>query len=196
MVTPLDNLKKYEIRLASASPRRRELLTMLGIDFTLLTGVDVDETYPASLPAVEVPEFLAVKKSEAYRQLIDDRTLCITADTVVIIDNEVIGKPHSEEEARAMIRRLSGRTHIVATGVAVATALRRESFTVTTEVSFAPLSESEISYYVERFRPLDKAGAYGIQEWIGCAGIRSINGSFYNVMGLPVQRLYEVLKSF
>lgn len=190
----IDWLKDYDIILASGSPRRREIMAMTGLPFRVDTSVEVDESYPAGLPAEEVAEYLARKKCEAHARNLPERTLVIAADTVVIADGRILGKPAHEDEARRMLATLAGRTHTVVTGVAVATASGESSFSATTEVDFAPLSAEEIDYYVTRFRPLDKAGAYGIQEWIGAVGVEAIRGSFYNVMGLPVQRLYSMLK--
>lgn len=192
----LENLRNYNISLASSSPRRKELMTLLDLPFAIAPKVEVDEVYPESLPAAEVPGYLSRLKAEAYRPLMTPSDLFITADTVVIIDNEVIGKPLDEADARAMLRRLSGREHIVVTGVTIFTLDRSESFSVMTTVDFAPLSEAEIDRYVDRYHPLDKAGAYGIQEWIGAIGIRGVKGSFYNVMGLPVHRLWSALSKF
>lgn len=196
MKFPLDNLSKYNIYLASGSPRRRELLAMLGVDFTRADLVEVDEIVPDGLDAAEVPLYLANLKAEAYRGIAGAKDLYITADTVVIVDGRIIGKPHDEADARAMLRLLAGRKHTVVTGVCVFTPDRTENFSVSSEVEFSELSDSEIDYYVSTFRPLDKAGAYGIQEWIGAAAVRGIDGSFYNVMGLPVNALYQVLKTF
>lgn len=194
---PLDNLKKYRsVVLASASPRRRELLSMLGIDFTVKPLTDVDESYPKTLSAVDVPLYLAEKKCNASAKILEANELIITADTVVICNDTVLGKPKDESEARAMLQMLSGKTHTVATGVAVATNERTASARALTEVKFATLSESEIDFYINRYRPFDKAGAYGIQEWIGCIGISHIDGSFYNVMGLPLHLLYNLLRTF
>lgn len=194
---PLDNLKKYRsVVLASASPRRRELLSMLGIDFTVKPLTDVDESYPETLSAVDVPLYLAEKKCNASAKILEANKLIITADTVVICNDTVLGKPKDESEARAMLQMLSGKTHTVATGVAVATNERTASARALTEVKFATLSESEIDFYINRYRPFDKAGAYGIQEWIGCIGISHIDGSFYNVMGLPLHLLYNLLRTF
>lgn len=194
---PLDNLKKYSsVVLASASPRRRELLSMLGIDFTVKPLTDVDESYPETLSAVDVPLYLAEKKCNASAKILEANELIITADTVVICNDTVLGKPKDESEARAMLQMLSGKTHTVATGVAVATNERTASARALTEVKFATLSESEIDFYINRYRPFDKAGAYGIQEWIGCIGISHIDGSFYNVMGLPLHLLYNLLRTF
>lgn len=194
---PLDNLKKYRsVVLASASPRRRELLSMLGIDFTVKPLTNVDESYPETLSAVDVPLYLAEKKCNASAKILKANELIITADTVVICNDTVLGKPKDESEARAMLQMLSGKTHTVATGVAVATNERTASARALTEVKFATLSESEIDFYINRYRPFDKAGAYGIQEWIGCIGISHIDGSFYNVMGLPLHLLYNLLRTF
>ena len=196
MVNPLHNLSRYRVLLASGSPRRKELLAMLGVECTRPEVIDIPETYPSSLPAVDVAEYLAVKKAEAYKSVLAPADLCITADTVVILGGEVLGKPDSEHEARRMLRALSGKTHQVTTGVAVTTIDRMESFTAITEVTFADLTDDEIDFYIARYSPMDKAGAYGIQEWIGCIGISGIEGSFYNVMGLPLHRLYSLLLKF
>ena len=190
----LDNLKKYNIILASGSPRRKELLEGLGVDFRVEVVNGIEETYPHHLPVEEIPVYLSRLKAHAYQANAND--LIITADTVVILNGKVIGKPHDEEEAKRMLSELSGNVHTVVTGVTVFTADRVESIGCSSEVEFAPLSDEEIDYYVENYRPLDKAGSYGIQEWIGYMGIKGIKGSFYNVMGLPVQRLYALLKTF
>lgn len=197
MVTPLDNLSKYRIILASGSPRRRELMSLLDIDFEVNTSIDVDESHDG-ISSREVAPFLSRVKADAYRALLTSggNELVITADTVVILNDKVLGKPRDSREAVEMLTALSGRVHEVITGVTVMTADESVTFSATSKVEFAPLSTDEIEYYVNRFRPLDKAGAYGIQEWIGAAGIRGIDGSFYNVMGLPVHRLYETLKGF
>lgn len=197
MVTPLDNLSNYRIILASGSPRRRELMLLLDIDFEVNTSIDVDENHDG-ISSREVAPFLSRVKADAYRALLTSggNELVITADTVVILDDKVLGKPRDSREAVGMLTALSGRVHEVITGVTVMTAGKTVTFSATSKVEFAPLSTDEIEYYVNRFRPLDKAGAYGIQEWIGAAGIRGIDGSFYNVMGLPVHRLYDTLKEF
>ena len=187
---------KYDILLASASPRRRELLTMLGLNFTIATGKDVDESYDDTMQAVLVPEYLSFKKAEAYRDDLTDNQLLITADTVVINNNQILGKPANRQEAIEMIKSLSGHEHVVATGVTIMTLDHQISFTATTIVEFAELTDQEIEYYIDTYKPMDKAGAYGIQEWIGCIGVKNINGSFYNVMGLPLHRLYTELKKF
>lgn len=194
MFYPLENLKDFNIILASGSPRRRELLELLSIDFTVDTSVKVTESYPSDLPIDQVAPYLSQLKARAHRQLLKPKDLVITADTVVILGDQVIGKPKSMNHAREMLHDLSGQTHRVVTGVTIGTKDFENTFSATSEVEFAPLTDQEIDYYVRTFTPLDKAGAYGIQEWIGAAGIRKINGSFYNVMGLPVHLLYQKLK--
>lgn len=194
---PLENLSDYRIILASGSPRRRELLSLLDIDFEVNTSVDVDESHDG-VSARDVAPYLSRIKSDAYRKLLTPagNELIITADTIVILKDEVLGKPHDINDAIGMLMRLSGQIHEVITGVTVLTQGRQETLSAVSQVEFSRLSKEEIEYYVRRFKPLDKAGAYGIQEWIGAVGIRGINGSFYNVMGLPVHRLYEMLKTF
>ena len=189
----LNNLKKYKVILASGSPRRRELLSGLGIDYTIKVLPDVNEAYPETLKGEDIPLYIAREKAEAYLKGIESDELIITADTIVWLDNEVLGKPTDEQQAKVMLRMLSGKTHHVITGGCLTTSEFQKSFTTTTEVTFAKLSEEEIDYYVEKYRPLDKAGAYGIQEWIGFVGVEAINGSYFNVMGLPIQRLYKEL---
>ena len=191
----LDNLKNYDIILASKSPRRKELLEMLDVPFKIHTKDGIDETYPADLPAEKVAEYLSRLKGRAYSEDIKDNELIITADTVVILDGKIYGKPKNEEDAIDMLMQLQGKTHTVATGVTIATKDILKSFSTYTGVTFAEISREEAKYYVEKYKPLDKAGAYGIQEWIGCAAIAGINGSYYNVMGLPVHQLYMELKS-
>lgn len=193
---PLQNLDKYAVLLASNSPRRRQLLADLGVNFTVVALSDVDESYPDDTPSEDVAPLISLKKAKAYSCLITSKQLIITADTVVICRGKVIGKPSSIDDAKRMLRFLSGETHTVVTGVTITTANRQTTFKTSSDVEFAPLIDEEIDYYVEQYKPLDKAGAYGIQEWIGFAAIRGINGSFYNVMGLPVQRLYNELKTF
>lgn len=171
-------------------------MEQLRINFTIISLSGIEETYPADLPVTEVPLYLARLKADAYRKLIHGNEMIITADTVVIDNGKVLGKPKDHKEAARMLRELSGHSHEVATGVTVSTIDRSEAFVTRTEVKFAELTDQEIEYYIESFNPYDKAGAYGIQEWIGCVAVEYIKGSFYNVMGLPVQRLYEVLKSF
>lgn len=191
-----NNLSKYNIVLASNSPRRRELLGQLGIEYTVKTLDGIDESYPESLQNAEVAEYIANKKAEAYLQTMNEKDLIITADTIVCVEDEILGKPKDADDARRMLRKLSGREHEVVTGVVVATKERKEAFSVTTLVKFTNLSDEIIEHYVENFKPFDKAGAYGIQEWIGFVGVESISGSFFNVIGLPVQRLFQVLTTF
>ena len=195
-MAPLENLNKYNIILASASPRRRQLLEQLGIDFTVKVIDGLDESYPAGLAWQEIPEYLSRKKAEGHSSLLTPSTMIITADTLVMLDGKPLGKPADAAEARLMLRNLSGRSHVVITGVTILTARKSTSFSTTTEVFFDTLSDDEIDFYIARFKPLDKAGAYGIQEWIGAAGIRRIEGSYYNVMGLPLHSLYTALGSF
>lgn len=190
----LDNLKEYHIILASNSPRRRELLAGLGLDFEVRTLPGIDESYPDSLEGSHIPLYIARKKAETYRTYLHKDELMITADTIVWLDRRVLGKPRDEAEAVQMLRDMSGRTHEVYTGVCLTTSARQRSFTVGTRVRFAQLSDEEIQYYISHFHPLDKAGAYGVQEWIGYVGVEYIEGSYYNVMGLPMQRLYQELK--
>ena len=193
--TPLKN-SSTKILLASGSPRRRELLTMIAPDFAVAPGRDVNESYPSDIPAEKVAEYLSKVKADAYIDLLADDEIIITADTVVIIDGRILGKPAGRDDAVAMLRSLSGRRHKVVTGVTVTARDRSISFDETTAVEFAQLSDDEIDAYVDTFRPYDKAGAYGIQEWIGAVGIKGIEGCYYNVMGLPVLTLYHRLKEF
>ncbi|MCZ8373103.1 Maf-like protein [Phocaeicola acetigenes] len=190
----LDNLKKYKIILASNSPRRRELLSGLGVDYEVKIVPGIDETYPESLNGEEIPVYIAQEKANAYRASLQPDELVITADTIVYVDGMVLGKPVDEADACRMLRMLSGRTHQVITGVCLTTVDFQKSFASVTEVTFDTLSDEEIGYYVEKYRPMDKAGSYGVQEWIGFVGVTGLKGSYYNVMGLPVQRLYKELK--
>ena len=185
---------KYKIVLASNSPRRKELLAGLGLPFEVRVLEGIDESYPASLPADDVALYIAGKKAEAYRATLAADELVITADTVVIVDGEILGKPADETDAVRMLRAISGRTHQVTTGVCLLTRETERRFAVTTDVTFKQLTDEEIRYYISRYRPFDKAGAYGIQEWIGYIGVTGIRGSYYNVMGLPVQRIYEAIR--
>ena len=192
----LSNLNKYHIILASKSPRRQELLRGMGVDFEILTK-ETPEDYPADLPLDEVPQYLSLQKSLAFTgEELPADYLLITTDTVVICEGEILGKPKDREDAARMLQILSGKTHHVVTGVTVRSAQKTESFGVRSNVTFAELDEEEINYYIEHCKPYDKAGAYGIQEWIGYVGISGLEGSFYNVMGLPTRRLYQCLKSF
>ena len=189
----LDNLQKYEIILASNSPRRRELLTNLGITFSPFVIFGIDESYPSDLKGEEVALFVAEKKAAAYKEHIRDNRLIITADTIVSTAEGVLGKPQDEQAARDMLRLISGREHTVTTAFTLNTTECHVSQTVTTVVKFAPLTDEMIEYYIRRFLPFDKAGAYGIQEWIGLAAVEAIKGSYSNVVGLPTQQLYEAL---
>lgn len=191
----LSNLNKYRIILASKSPRRKQLLSELGIDFEVRT-LEVDEIFPEEMPVIEIPAYLAELKAAPFKARLKQDELIITSDTIVSIDNLVLGKPDNKEEALAMLQQLSGRSHQVISGVSLLTINRQETFTAITDVFFKKLSEEEIIYYIDKFQPYDKAGAYGIQEWIGHAAVERIEGSYFNVMGLPVQHLYEVLKTF
>lgn len=181
--------------LSSNSPRRKELLQGLGIPFKVLVIQGIDESYPDTIPAADIAEYIAVKKAEPYRGTITgtDNTV-LTADTVVVLGNQVMGKPKDEQDAYRMLRALSGNTHQVYTGVCLTRADKQRHFSVCTDVTFKELADEEIWQYIKKYSPMDKAGAYGIQEWIGYIGITGINGSYYNVMGLPVQRIYEELR--
>ncbi len=188
-----EKLRPYHLILASQSPRRRELLTGCGLDYELAAPYPCAEVYPADLPAREVPQYLSTLKSRHYPRPLAPRDILITADTVVIAGNRILGKPADRDDARRMLRTLSAATHTVITGVTLRTPQTLRPFSVRSSVTFRPLADEEIDFYLDRYRPYDKAGAYGIQEWIGYVAIESIDGSFYNVMGLPVQRLYVEL---
>ena len=188
-----EKLKAYRLILASASPRRRQLLVGCGLPFVQAEPYDVSETYPAGMPAGEVPVYLARLQSDAYPLPLASFDILVTADTVVAVDDRILGKPADRGVAVAMLRALSGRRHRVVTGVTIRTADRAVSFSSSTDVFLRSLSDEEIGHYVDTYAPYDKAGSYGIQEWIGYVGIERIEGSFYNVMGLPVQRLYVEL---
>ena len=186
----------YKIILASNSPRRKELLAGIDIPFEVRVINGIDESYPDTLPTKDIAEYISKKKSAAYRQTMASDELVITADTIVVLGSQVMGKPKDADEACSMLRQLSGQTHQVITGVTLTTTERQISFSVETDVAFKVLSDEEIEYYVSHYRPFDKAGAYGIQEWIGHIGVTGMSGSYFNVMGLPVQRIYEALKTF
>ena len=186
----------YKILLASNSPRREELLRGIDIDFEIKVLADIDESYPDNLPLEEVAEFIAIKKANSYISILNDDELMITADTVVILGEKIYGKPINKEEAKEMLHNLSGETHRVISGVCLTSTKKQSSFSVTSDVEFSQLTDEEIEYYVDRYSPFDKAGAYGVQEWIGYIGVKHINGSYYNIMGLPIQRLYTELKRF
>lgn len=189
----LENIQKYRIILGSASPRRAELLKGLDLNFEIIT-MDVDETYPSSMNGVGIPMFLAEKKANAFKDIMTHDMMLITADTIVFLEGKVLGKPVDYTDAKKILQKLSGKTHQVITGVCISTTERRRVFHTSSEVRFAHLSEAEIEYYLENYKPYDKAGSYGVQEWIGYVGVENINGSYYNVMGLPIQRLYNELK--
>ena len=190
----LDNLKKYKVILASASPRRRELLAGLDVEFEVRALPDVDESFPADLQGGDIPLHISKKKADAYRPVMAADELVITADTIVWLDGVALGKPVDEADARRMLRNMSGKTHSVFTGVAITTKDNQRCFVAQSDVTFAQLTDDEIDYYIAKYRPMDKAGSYGAQEWIGYIGMSNIVGSYFNVMGLPVQRLYSELK--
>ena len=185
----------YHIILASNSPRRKELLGGLGLDYEVRTLPGIDESYPETLQGEDIPVYISSKKASAYLDSLKNNELLITADTIVWLDGRVLGKPSDEEEACQMLRDLSGKTHQVITGVTLATTAFQKSFASVSQVTFASLTEEEIKYYVNHYHPMDKAGSYGVQEWIGFIGVERIEGSYFNVMGLPVQRLYRELVS-
>ena len=191
-----DKLMAFRVILASASPRRRELLKATGIEYQMAQKFECEETYPKSIAAEEVAPYLSALKSHAYPNTLEYNDILITADTVVVLNGKVLGKPTNEAEAYAMLSELSGSEHTVITGVTLRSADREHTFASSSTVRFAELSEEQIAYYIEQYRPMDKAGAYGIQEWIGYVGIEGIEGSFYNVMGLPIQRLCRELECF
>ena len=182
--------------LASGSPRRRQILADSGLPFTLAAPYEAREVWPDDLSAEKVAQYLAALKSDAYPYPLGDNDILLTADTTVVLDGQVLGKPADEEDAVRMLHELSGRAHKVFTGVTLRSRGRRDEFTAESTVHFRRLAEEEIEYYVRTFRPLDKAGAYGIQEWIGYVGIERIEGSFYNVMGMPMQMIYTKLGCF
>jgi len=192
----LENLSKYKIVLGSNSPRRKELLSGLDLNYEVKTLPDVEETYPETLWKEEIPVYLAKLKAEAYRKLMEEDSLLITADTIVWLESKVFGKPIDEEDAKEMLRALSGKTHEVITGVCLTTKEKQKAFYAVSSVKFALLDEAEIDYYVKKYKPYDKAGSYGVQEWIGYIGVESLSGSFYNVMGMPVRMLYMYLKEW
>ncbi len=188
-------MTNYRLTLASNSSRRKELLSGINVEYTIKTLPDIDESYPCTLPQDEVAEFLARKKAKAYLPEIGSDELVITAGTIVLLNGEILGKPTDKTEAKQMLRKLSGQRHCVITGVCLTTCRKQKSFSDTTFVTFRELSDEEIDYYVEKYHPLDKAGAYGIQEWIGYVAVQHIEGSYFNVMGLPIYRVYQELVS-
>ena len=189
-------MKSYRLILASQSPRRRQLLSDAGIEFTLAERFECDETFPEDMPAEDVAEYLSVLKSEAYPQPLNEGDILLTADTVVVAEERILGKPTDKDDAFAMLRMLSGREHEVITGVTLRSTKQTKSFSAHSKVRFRQLSDEEIAYYIETYSPMDKAGSYGIQEWIGYVGIEGIEGSFFNVMGLPIQRVWCELEKF
>lgn len=189
-------ITNYKVLLASNSPRRKELLQGIDVDFEIKVLPNIDESYPSSLPVEEVAEFIAEKKASSYTNNLKEDELLITADTVVILDGAIFGKPNNKEEAKKMLTALSGKAHRVISGVSLASIEKQISFSVTSEVLFSELTSEEIEYYIDRYSPFDKAGSYGIQEWIGYIGVEHLSGSYFNIMGLPIQRLYQELKNF
>ncbi len=193
----LEKLKKYTIYLASQSPRRYELLKSMNIDFMLADKISVEETYSSQLKKADIPIYLSRKKADAYKEILDTpNKLIITADTIVLLNDKVLEKPNNQADAVSMLQELSGKKHSVITGMTIATAEKQKSFQATTNVWFKNLTLAEINYYVDNYKPYDKAGVYGIQEWIGLMGVEKIEGSYFNVVGLPVHKLYSELKNF
>lgn len=189
----LPNIAKYKIVLGSQSPRRKELLNGLNLTFETRV-IETEENFAAHMSSVEIPMYLAEKKAKAHLLTLADNELLITADTIVWCEGKVLGKSTDRNDARAMLEKLSGRTHQVITGVCICTPKKRKVFHVVSDVRFAKLTSSEIEYYLDHYKPYDKAGSYGVQEWIGFVGVEHINGSYFNIMGLPIQRLYNELK--
>ena len=189
-------ITNYKVLLASNSPRREELLRGIDIDFEVKVLPDIDESYPDNIPSEEIAEFVAIKKAKPYASSLHEDELLLTADTIVLLDDTVLGKPADKQEAKQMLRQLSGKTHRVITGVCLTSTKKQTSFSATSDVEFGKLTDQEIEYYVEHYSPMDKAGAYGVQEWIGYVAVKHINGSYYNIMGLPIQRVYRELIKF
>lgn len=188
-------ITNYKVLLASNSPRREELLRGIDIDFEVKVLPDIDESYPDNIPSEEIAEFVAIKKAKPYAASLHEDELLLTADTIVLLEDKVLGKPADKEEAKQMLHELSEKTHRVITGVCLTSAKKQTSFSATSDVEFGKLTDQEIEYYVEHYSPMDKAGAYGVQEWIGYIAVKHINGSYYNIMGLPIQRVYrEIIK--
>ena len=192
----LKNIHKYNILLASKSPRRQKLLKELGVDFKIISNIETNEFFPTNINIFDVPEYLARKKAKSYSQQIENNNLLITADTIVILNNEIINKPTDTNNAKELLLKISGNQHTVVTGVCLTSVEKQICFSEKSQVFFDKLTVNEINYYIEKYKPLDKAGAYGIQEWIGYIGIKKIEGSFYNIMGLPIQKLYKKLKNY
>ncbi len=192
----LDDIKNKNVILASASPRRVELLTGLGISFTQYVDESMDESYPANLSKTKIPEYISEKKSKAYPKELGENDILITADTIVWCNNQVLNKPKDRNDAVRMLRMISGNIHEVLTGLTLRSKDKIQTVVVSTTVHFRPLEDEEINYYLDNYKPYDKAGAYGIQEWIGYVGLERIEGSYFNVMGLPIQRVYTELMKF
>jgi len=190
-----DDLSKFKLILASRSPRRQELLSQLGLKFEIVTR-DYDESFPEALSGKEIALYVAQKKASLFRNEISDKEIVIAADTIVWCNNKVLGKPVDREDAIRILKEISGNTHEVITGVSLLSLSKVVTFSVTTRVTFEELSDEEIEFYIDNFKPYDKAGAYGIQEWIGIIACSNIEGSYFNVVGLPVQRLYKELQEF
>lgn len=186
---------KYKLILASQSPRRKELLSKLGLEFSQ-QALNADESYPADIPSEKVAEYLSRKKAAVYLSKLEEDEILITSDTTVLLDDQILNKAAGAEEAKQMLQALSGKSHQVISGVCLSSKEKAISFSVSTKVFFKDLLESEIDFYIEHYRPFDKAGAYGIQEWIGMIGVEKIEGSYYNVMGLPLKELWEELRKF
>ena len=191
-----EKLKSYRLILASQSPRRRQLLSEAGIEYELAPRFECDEVYPSSLEASKVAEYLSQLKNKAYPATLGEKDILLTADTIVVADNKILRKPADKADAFAMLSMLSGREHEVITGVTLRSAKQQKSFSAHSKVRFRNLTDEEINYYIEQYKPMDKAGSYGIQEWIGYVGIEGIEGSFFNVMGLPIQRVWCELDKF
>ncbi|MBN2662709.1 MAG: septum formation protein Maf [Bacteroidales bacterium] len=192
----LEKIKNYNVYLASQSPRRQNLLKQLGVNFNIAVREDVEENYHRSLEKEEIAMYLSDKKSTAYKNLIKDNRVLITADTIVWIEGTVLSKPKNKPDAVKMLNILSGKKHSVITGITLKTTTKHHTFFCLTDVWFKNLSSKEINYYVDNFKPFDKAGAYGIQEWIGLIAVEKIEGSYNNVVGLPIQKLYTELDAF
>jgi septum formation protein len=190
-----DKINQYRIILASRSPRRQQLLQELGIVFEIVIK-DYDESYPDGMTGDEIARYIALKKADSFRYQLNDNEIVITADTIVWCNSQVLGKPLNDIDAIRILKEISGNTHEVITGVTILSLRREITFSVSTKVTFETLTEDEIEFYIEKFKPYDKAGAYGIQEWIGIIACSHIEGSYFNVVGLPVQRLYKELQSF
>lgn len=189
-------ITNYKVILASNSPRRQELLKQLGVDFKINVVPNIDESYPKDINLEKVAEFLAVNKAKVYQSKLSVNELLITADTIVLLNNKIYGKPADKEDAIRILQELSGEIHQVISGVCLTSINKQVTFSVMSEVEFSTLTNQEIEYYVDHYLPYDKAGAYGIQEWIGYVAVKGIKGSFYNIMGLPIHKLYKELVKF